>query len=130
MKNGYGYHIFILAITISAAVHIFWLSVIKVVVMPSRMEPIKFSKVSFLGPILERGSMEVRVQPKSLSYLEKRYLANIDSISGQGNRGAKELKAKYDRLDRDFGLLSNEKLAYLIDEAVSGLKSEPLYSLE
>ena len=130
MKKDRGYHILILTIAVSSALHIFWLSVIKVVVMPSKAEPIKFSKVSFLGPILERGGMEVRVQPKSLSYLEKRYLAGIDSISDRERKRAKPSHARYAGLDRDFDLLNNEKLAYLIDEAVSGLKSEPVYNLE
>jgi len=127
-KNGTGYRIFILAMLASLAWHIFWLSVITITA-PTQKAPIKFSKVSFLGPILGRGSMEFRVQPKERSFLEKRYL---DKIELSHIKFRSQAKADSDRYEpnKEFDLLHKDKLTDFIDEAVGGPKLEPAYYIE
>lgn len=111
--------IFNLAILISVAWHIFWLSMITVVVTPKETGQVKFSKVSFLGPILERGALEVRIKPRERSLLEKRHLVNIGNLTA----------LKVDELVYQKGwhltCPSDEKLTGLIEDAVSGPKLEP-----
>jgi len=123
------YRIFIFAIAVSFAWHIFWLSAVKVIVSPSKIKSVKFSKVAFLGPILTRVAMEVRVEPKVHSFLETRYLTSVKNITAYKPEQLKDLEAKGDA-GRQFYLPDNEKMAYFIDEAVSGGKLEPTYSAE
>lgn len=111
--------IFILAILASLAWHVLWLSMITVVA-PTVREPVKFSKVAFLGPILDRGVMEVRVNARERSFLENRYLELMQSVvpMKDGMSGGKFVTSKTSRS-------LNDKLIYLIDEAASGPKVEP-----
>ena len=111
--------ILILAVFASLTWHILWLSMIKVVA-PTVREPVKFSKVAFLGPILDRGVMEVRVSQRERSFLENRYLLLVQSVSTmKGNiPGGKFTGSKSSQS-------LNKKLIYLIDEAASGPKIEP-----
>ncbi|MDD5421988.1 MAG: hypothetical protein PHT32_01000 [Candidatus Omnitrophica bacterium] len=71
-RNERGGRIFAAALLISLVWHIFWLSAVKIVAASKEYGPVKFSKVSFLGPILESGSVEMRVAPKSRSPLEQK----------------------------------------------------------
>ena len=119
--------IFILAIFLSFLWHIFWLSIIKVVVIPNRTEPVKFSKVSFLGPILERSAIELRVEPKDRSFLEKRYLSAIKKLPSTETGTGKDLR---EEPNKDFDFLHDEKLSGLIDEAVGGPKLEPIWIVD
>ena len=127
-KNGSGYRIFVLAMLASLMWHLFWLSVITITA-PSQKAPIKFSKVSFLGPILGRGSMELRVQPKERSFLEKRYLNEIEISHLQFKSQTKNRSDKYEPA-KEFDLLHKDKLTDFIDEAVGGAKLEPAYNIE
>jgi hypothetical protein len=119
--------ILILAISISLALHIFWLSALKVVVQLPKKEPIKFSKVSFLGPILERGMFEVRIEPRQRDFLEKRYLRSIGRISASAAPAAGRGIYPEEALDDAFFALNNGKMSALIQDAVSGSKLEPDY---
>lgn len=111
--------ILILALFASLLWHLLWLSAIRVA-SPTVREPVKFSKVAFLGPVLDRGAMEVRVSPRERSFLENRYLSLI-----QGASSVKDDiccgKFAENKTSRAF----NEKLIYLIDEAAGGPKVEP-----
>jgi hypothetical protein len=69
------------AILFSAIWHLFWLSALTVVVVPKDVRPLKFSSVSFLGPILEGNMLRVGVVVHERSILEKRYLSEIKSSS-------------------------------------------------
>jgi len=68
--------IFYLALIASAALHIFWLSAVTVA-MPRETKPIKFSRVSFLGPIAGKGALDIGVDLRERSFLEKRYLDSM-----------------------------------------------------
>lgn len=73
--------VFIYAILFSAIWHIFWISSVNVVVVPKAERKVKFSGVSFLGPILDKGILKVSVEPRERTILEKRYLADIERLS-------------------------------------------------
>ena len=120
-----GYRFLTAAIIISLAMHLFWIFAVKVVFVPPREKQIKFSKVSFLGPILTRVGMEVLARPKARSVLEKRYLAAVEGepykkewLLGQSNKCEPE---------KGLNLITDGKLAYFIDDALSGPKLEPPY---
>jgi hypothetical protein len=80
MSRVYGFRLLSAAIAVSLGWHLFWIAAIKVAA-PSSAPQAKFSKVSFLGPLLSSVSMEVR-RDEELSFLEKRELA---SIAGPGS---------------------------------------------
>lgn len=65
------------AILLSAIWHIFWLSAFKVVVVPKAKKGVRFSNVSFLGPILEKGVLSVNVKAHEKTDLEKKYIASL-----------------------------------------------------
>lgn len=65
------------ALLISLVWHVFWLSMVNVSVVPKTNKQIKFSGVSFLGPILDRGALKLSVEPHERTILESRYLENI-----------------------------------------------------
>lgn len=116
--------VFISAVLVSIVWHIFWMLAIKVVVVPTKTEPIRFSKVSFLGPILGRSVPELRIEPKKQTFLEKRYIRKIEEMLFDRY----ELDIKY--IDTKGELLSDKKLSYQIKDAISGSKIEPIYDLE
>lgn len=124
----YRYRILIAAMLISLFWHLFWLSAVKIVTAPGATKPIKFSKVSFLGPILERGAIELGLKPHDRSFLEKRYpLITYDMLNRPGQTGGADLE--YGTLD-DIRFHSDNKLEGLIGEAVRGDKLEPVYDTE
>ena len=123
-----GYGILLAAIAVSLLWHIFWLSALKIVSSPLRKEAVNFSKVSFLGPILSRVSMEVRAAPAAQSLLERRY-----------HRLAEPAQAKHDEASAGSGSERDSygpakkvdmRLSLAIDEAVSVDKLEPDYPVE
>ena len=120
------YRILWLMIVISFAMHILWLSAVKVVVSTNRFEVVKFSKVSFLGPILAKGAIEVKVSQKRF-FLERRYLSAIARAQFMES----EIKEKT-VLRRSPGerILYDENLNIFVDEAVSGSKLEPAAALD
>src|SRR3989338_790502 len=87
---------FVLALIFSFAWHIFWLSAVAVVVNPKETGPAKFSKISFLGPILGKGAISVRIEPRERSLLEKRYLKGVEGMVGsdRGTADKKEMEIK------------------------------------
>ena len=120
------YKVLAVAIVISLAWHLFWLSAVKVVVKPGKAKTVKFSKVAFLGPLLTRGVMAVTAEPKARSLLEKRYLSGVAKFSA-----ANEPKAgdQYSRLD-DTGpgrSSADAKMITLIDQMLGTIKLEPSY---
>lgn len=118
------YKILIIAISVSFIWHIFWLSAVKVVIVPNKIEPVRFSKVSFLGPILSRGIIEAKaVQERSI--LEKRYLYAIAKARFKNGIGSEMLSSSV-----RAGIFSEERLNPFIDEALSGSKLEPSRVLE
>ena len=117
-----------MALAVSLVWHLFWLSAVKVVTEPANRKAIKFSKVSFLGPFLERGAINLKVQPKERAFLEKRYLkAAGDSI---GYAPQHEGTAYKYEPDGRTHILNDRSMAGLIDEALTAPGPEPDYSAE
>jgi hypothetical protein len=69
--------VLISAILFSAIWHTFWLSAFTVIVVPKVEKTVKFSNVSFLGPILEKGVLNVNVKAHERTSLENSYLTSI-----------------------------------------------------
>lgn len=111
--------IFNLAILSSIALHIFWLSIVRVVVTPNKTGPVKFSKVSFLGPIMTKGMLQVGIRPRERSFLERRYL----SIAREGFSPL--VKVSSDSPYRQVRSV-DKKLDALIGDAISASKIEPI----
>jgi len=83
--------ILILAILFSAVWHVFCLSAFTVVVVPKAERNVKFSSVSFLGTILERGALNVNVEAHEEAPPGKNYLASMDvQLPLTGERPAKD----------------------------------------
>lgn len=80
------YNILTLAILFSAVWHLFWLSAVSIVVVPSVKRPVKFSGVSFLGPILDRGAMTLSAASVEKTPSEKRFLAYLEDSYGEGHQ--------------------------------------------
>ncbi|MBI5143763.1 MAG: hypothetical protein HZA30_01690 [Candidatus Omnitrophica bacterium] len=95
---------------------------ISVVVTPKEANPIKFSKVSFLGPILERGVLEVKIRPRERSLLEKRYISEIKKLN-EGKIAQMPLETDWLIKGRD-AKGSDTTLTHLIEEALNGSKIE------
>ncbi len=118
------YRILIMAIGLSLILHCFWLSVVKVIVAPENTRAVKFSKVSFLGPILTRMATEVRVSPRARSFLEDRYNTIAQNTT---KRQSVPVAGAYlkDDSSKSSSVPVNYKLVWLIDNAVSDRKLEP-----
>lgn len=119
------YKILSYAILASLVLHLFWISAVKVVVSKTPQKTVKFSKVSFLGPILSRGAIELKLSPRQRSFLEKRYLAELEGLipalmpSGPGIRPEYDMEGSPISSDRD--------ISRFVEEAVTGVKLEPDY---
>jgi len=120
--NNEGARIFAIAIAISFAWHLFWISTITIIAKPDKNTFVKFSKVSFLGPILGKGAMEVQARPKERSFLENRYLEavraayhSVDDMAGAG----REYGGSPDRYHT-----RNEGMSLLIDDALNAEKPQ------
>lgn len=77
-------HILISAVLFSAMWHIFWLSAFTIAAVPKVEKTVKFSNVSFLGPILEKGVLNVNIKARERTSLENSYLASIATQSALG----------------------------------------------
>lgn len=116
--------IFLLSILLSLALHIFWLSAITVVA-PKSAGPVKFSKVSFLGPILMRGAIDLRMEPRARSFLEERYFNIFNKRTAVRSVQMKEPYVLYVEHARANGD-ENAKLPGMVAETLAGHKLEPL----
>jgi len=123
-----GYDVLLIAIFLSFIWHVAWLSVITIAA-PRPAGPVRFSKVSFLGPILARGAMELKVRPKERSFLEKRYLDKAGRTSLAAGMAEGLSYAGYEP-KKNFDILTSGAFASLVDEAVAGQKLEPGYSAQ
>ena len=124
-----GYRIFAIAILASLLWHLFWLSTITIVAKPESARPVKFSKVSFLGPLLGNGTMELQARPKERSFLEKRYFEAVKSLSWQSETAADTTIDSYEGAN-DAYYLRDERMVAYIDDALEGKKLEPSYDEE
>ena len=124
-----GLRIFVLAILASLLWHLFWLSSIAIVSNPVNTRSVKFSKVSFLGPLLGNGGMELQARPKERSFLEMRYLGKAQR-SAQKPGQSIGIAADKDESDNDAYYLRDERMTALIDDALGGEKLEPSHEEE
>lgn len=121
--------ILVAAIAISLFWHFFWMFGVKVIIAPKNSGTVKFSKVSFLGPILERGALEVRMATSERSIIEKRYLAMIGSAAPV-LKDEIELPEANDVLETDIHSASASSFSAMAREALSASKLEPDYEME
>ena len=120
--------ILIVAIAISLAWHLFWVFGVTVIVAPAKTGAVKFSKVSFLGPILERGALEVRVARGERTFLEKRYLAQISRMAPVIDEAGWYIRPE-DLIEKDIHALNGPAVVKAVKEALSASKLEPDYGL-
>ncbi len=121
--------IFAIAITISLVWHLFWISTITIIAKPDKNAFVKFSKVSFLGPILGKGAMEVRARPKERSFLESRYMEAKAPAARDFEEnmisGGRDYDGSPDRYNS-----RNESISMLIDGAVNAEKPQAGYGAD
>lgn len=124
-----GWRIFALAILASLVWHLFWLSTIVIVSKPINSRSVKFSKVSFLGPLLGKGSMGLQARPKDSSFLETRYLSVAGHLAQRPEQDINISAYKYEG-GNDAYHLRDERMITFIDDALAGEKLEPSYDEE
>lgn len=110
--------IFILALAASLLWHIFWLSAVTITA-PKEAGVLRFSKVSFLGPLPGRFRAEARFVPRERSFLERRYITHVYGISG-ANGAPADIRESY-----KSGKAYDGKLLGFLEETLSGSKLEP-----
>lgn len=118
-----------IAIAISLAWHLFWMFGVRVAVAPRDAWAVKFSKVAFLGPILERGALEVRLARGERTFLEKRYLEIARGMAAVTEE-APAMPSLPDLAESDIYAAVDAELLPLMKEAVSSSKLEPAYGAE
>jgi hypothetical protein len=121
--------IFVAAIVISLFWHFFWMFGVKVIIAPKNSGTVKFSRISFLGPILDRGALEVRMGANERSLPEKRYLAMIGSLAPV-LADQVEIPAAVDIVETDIHAAMASGLTSALKEALSASKLEPDYKIE
>lgn len=118
--------VLILAVAFSLGLHLFWISSIKIIMKSGYNGPVKFSKVSFLGPVYTTGGVELKARPKETSFLEKRYRVRIagmpesEAVFESRRVGAPEF---YDRTPSADPV--DDKMISIIGEVLEESKSEP-----
>lgn len=114
------------ALLFSAIWHLFWLSALTVVVVPRDTKPVKFSSVSFLGPILGQGMLGVSPAAHERSNPEKKYLSEVESLYAFGAERPASYVYTEASLDAGTDILeSDEMLTGLAIQAIDGDKMEP-----
>jgi hypothetical protein len=111
------------ALFASCAWHLIWISAIRVVIVPEA-HAVKFSKVSFLGPVIGGKTLEVRMESRPRSFLEKRFSLYADRVA------PKFPPRQGDDFVKDFTMVKESDFATLVSATVSGTKSVPLPSSE
>ena len=117
--------VLIFAISLSIVWHLFWLSTLTVVVVPKDTKPLKFSGVSFLGPILEESMLNVRVAVHERSALEKRYLSDIENSSVLIEKRADSDVYIETGISAEIDPESEEMITSLAILAIDGNKPDP-----
>ena len=112
--------IIVIAIAASLGLHLFWIAIVRVVA-PTVKKPVRFSRVSFLGPVLSRGFTEVRIRSRERTLLETRHLERLERAADPTSSPALKRPAPAGSGSVAF----KKRLTSLIDTAVSGAKLEP-----
>ncbi|MFA6320840.1 MAG: hypothetical protein WCY36_03175 [Candidatus Omnitrophota bacterium] len=124
-----GYRVFFIAIIASFLWHIFCLSAVKIVSRADSVQPVKFSKVSFLGPFLGKGGMDLQVRPKERAFLEKRFLEAFNSLPELPASGTTPAIGLFES-DKGVHRFRDETMTMLIDESLGSDKPELVYEEE
>ena len=124
-----GYRILIAAVVFSLAVHLFWLSAVKIVVSPGLTAHAKFSRVTFLGPILTKVNTEVRAERARRSYLEERYAKRLAKPAPAFGQEAGPRDARHDGRT-DGNSAAETRYVNFVGAAVEKAKVEPEYGAE
>ena len=117
--------ILILAVAGSLAWHVLWLSLIKVSSAEVPADNLGFSKVSFLGPILGGGAVELRVAPAEMSLPEKRFMNYVGEIADTSAIRQERPRTGFADARRPRAASYDKNLTNLIDSAISGSKLQP-----
>jgi len=117
------YRILSYAIIASLVWHLFWISALKVVVSKPPKAAVRFGRVSFLGPILSRSAIELKISPRQRSLLEKRYLRELEGIMAFPEQYGPVARPKYDA--KASPIVSDRDIKRFVEEAVAGAKLEP-----
>jgi hypothetical protein len=120
--------ILLIAIAASLVWHLFWLTGIKII-SPKTRDVVRFSRVSFLGPVLARKSLEVRIAPGERSFLEKRFLDMMGDMATMAGRGQNS-GAPGSIPEKDYFLTSDKELSGLVKNSLQGRKIEPKFNIE
>lgn len=121
-----GYKVLSAAILISLAWHLFCMSVVKVIPAKAGPSQVRFSKVAFLGQILSKVSLGVKAGTRERTFLEKRFNSMYSSraeaalVSVESSKAPEGGRAAEVRTGAD----TERKIAYMIEDAVSGPKVE------
>ncbi|MDO8526017.1 MAG: hypothetical protein Q7S07_05990 [Candidatus Omnitrophota bacterium] len=118
------YRIFAISILTSLVWHLFWMSTIVIVSRPDNKHNVKFSKVSFLGPLLGKGAMELQARPKERSFLETRYLGRSNRSPALAMESMSLAGPRYESGNDAYHLMDGRMTAS-IDDALDGKKPEP-----
>ena len=121
-----GYKVLTLAILFSFAWHLFCLSIVKIGFFPEKTEKTRFSKVTFLGPILTKSNLKVQAQLSPRSFLEKRYVSRLHkgAAAFQATAGMDALRGEVEPAsDRAI----DGTLVSLIDNTIGKVKAESDY---
>lgn len=117
------------AIALSLAVHLFWLCALRIVVSPGQSAHAKFSRVTFLGPILTAARTEVTAARRERSYLEDRHYRRLGRAA-VGPRGSLEEPEERRECASDANAAAEAKYVVLVGSAVEKAKVEPEYAAE
>jgi len=117
------YRILFYALLVSLVWHLFWISAIKVIVSKPPKAEVKFGRVSFLGPILSRSAIELKISPHQRSFLEKRYLRELGDIMASPMQYGSGIRPEYDV--KASPIVSDRDIKRFVEEAVYGAKLEP-----
>lgn len=120
------YRIMAGAVMFSLAAHLFWVSAVRIEPYEAQDGPVRFSKVSFLGPIVEIGPIEFNLSPRAGSFLERRYMEEAGSRLAPPAMAAQDDYA-LDRSDRYFGASSEMSIIRQISGVLAESKPEPSY---
>lgn len=108
-----------IAIAISGITHLFWMSVISVVIVPEHVKVSRFSRVSFLSPTISTRVIEVRMRGPERSFLEKRFSDHLERI-----RPKPSARSENEFLN-DYFIVKETRMTQILIDSIAGEKSVP-----
>lgn len=118
-----------IAILLSLCWHLFWILMIKVVSAPALPSHAKYSKVSFLGPLLTKVTLEVSDRMPERSSLEKIFFEHSGSDTSWVKLVASDTRSRYVNLGRQNSALDKE-MVRMTAASLGDQKAEPDYPAE